>query len=362
AAGFGGRGKREIGLSFVGLLLTDREGRDEPFHNRVIGPDFQWRASASDVVTGQWLVSHSQTPDRPDLADEWTGQSFGSHAGAAQWDHNTTHYDASLQYRDVGSDFRADVGFVPQVGYRGGVGSTGWTFRPTGFVRRLRMFANVDYQEDRRGRLISRSVFPGVAMDRRFTGLVRLRYIDVWVRAGRSRVGRRHFGFVAQFSPSRRVTKVAVAGPTGQEIDFANGRPATGTTVNLSGQLNPTDHLDLAIVQNQRWVDVDADGTGSERLFIARVSRLRSTYTFTSRLFVRGIAQYVSTDRAPALYTSVVAPHSATLSGQMLFAYKVNWQSVIFVGYGDDRELSDLERLEKSARQFFVKVSYAFQR
>ena len=45
-----------------------------------------------------------------------------------------------------------------------------------------------------------------------------------------------------------------------------------------------------------------------------------------------------------------------------LFAYKLNWQSVLFVGYGDDRERSDLDRLEPSSRQFFVKVSYAFQR
>jgi len=40
----------------------------------------------------------------------------------------------------------------------------------------------------------------------------------------------------------------------------------------------------------------------------------------------------------------------------------LNWQSVVFAGYGDDRELSDQNRLEKSARHFFLKVSYAFQR
>ncbi len=51
-----------------------------------------------------------------------------------------------------------------------------------------------------------------------------------------------------------------------------------------------------------------------------------------------------------------------TFSGSALFTYKLNWQSVLFVGYGDDRELSDLNRLEKSDRQFFVKISYAFQR
>jgi hypothetical protein len=34
----------------------------------------------------------------------------------------------------------------------------------------------------------------------------------------------------------------------------------------------------------------------------------------------------------------------------------------MYVGYGDDRELSELNRLEKADRSFFVKMSYAFQR
>ena len=93
--------------------------------------------------------------------------------------------------------------------------------------------------------------------------------------------------------------------------------------------------------QNQSWVNVDDAAGASRRLFIARVSRVRGTYTFTSRLFVRGIAQYVSTDRDPSLYTfSDRSPKSGTVSGQVLLSYKLNWQSVMFIGYGDDRMLS----------------------
>ncbi len=62
------------------------------------------------------------------------------------------------------------------------------------------------------------------------------------------------------------------------------------------------------------------------------------------------------------MYLSPVSPADGTFSGTALFAYKLNWQSVLFVGYGDDRELSDLNRLEPADRQFFVKLSYAFQR
>jgi len=361
---FVGRAKRELGLSYVGVLVTDREGRDDTgSHNRVAGPDFEWRPTGADVLAGQWLFGETRTPDRPDEASEWTGRSLASHAGTLSFGHNSRHYDAFLQYKDVGSDFRADVGFVPQVGYREGFGSTGWTFRPTGLVRRLRTFANLDYQVDRSGDLISRSFVPGFGMDTRWNGFVQLRFIDESIRAQDRPIGRRQFGYIAQFSPSRRVAQIAVNGTSGQEIDFANGRPGTGTTLNVSARLDPTDHLDLALVQNQRWIDVDAGGGRAGRLLTARVSRLRSTYTFTSRLFVRAITQYVSTDRDPALYTSSdVAPRSATLSGQVLLAYKLNWQSVMFVGYGDDRELNDLDRLEKLDRQLFVKLSYAIQR
>jgi len=103
------------------------------------------------------------------------------------------------------------------------------------------------------------------------------------------------------------------------------------------------------------------------RLFFARVSRVKGTYTFTSRLFTRTIVQYVSTDRDPSLYSHPVPARSGTFGGSVLLGYKLNWQSVMFVGYGDDRGLTgdEIERAHRLApvdRQIFVKVSYAFQR
>jgi hypothetical protein len=62
------------------------------------------------------------------------------------------------------------------------------------------------------------------------------------------------------------------------------------------------------------------------------------------------------------LYTFSTPPKSGTVSGQVLLSYKLNWQSVMFIGYGDDRMLSTHDRFEKVDRQFFVKLSYALQR
>ena len=104
-------------------------------------------------------------------------------------------------------------------------------------------------------------------------------------------------------------------------------------------------------------------GALTSRLFTARVDRLRATYTFTSRMFLRAIAQYVQTVRDPALYTDEVDGKEASLSGSALFAYKLNWQTVLFVGYGDNRTfLEETDRLEREDRQLFLKISYAFQR
>lgn len=156
---------------------------------------------------------------------------------------------------------------------------------------------------------------------------------------------------------------LSVNGTTGQEIDFANSRPGSGTTINLLATFDPRNHMNLQLVQNQRWVNVDDPAGVSRRLFIARVSRLRGTYTFTARFFARGIAQYVSTDRDSSLYTSEIpAEKSGTFSSQMLLAYKLNWQSVLFAGYGDDREPTDRHELVKPGRQVFVMISYALQR
>jgi len=355
------RVRRQIGLSFVSVLATDRESHDGQGYNRVAGPDFQWRWR-NEVVTGQWLYSASRTPTRADLAQEWTGGRLTGQALNLGWNHNTAHFDAFAEYRDRAAGFRADTGFVPQVGIRETVGGTGWTVRPSGFVRRIRMFVDARRQLDRGGTLVGEDVTPGVGMDVKWTGFLQLRAINDRSRTGDAFLTRRQLGFVARFSPSRRVAQVSMDGVVGQEIDFANARLGRGTSLNAFARVNATDHLELEALQNQRTLHVEDAGGVSRRLFVSRVSRVRGTYMFAANFFVRAIAQYVSTTRDPILFIDDVEPRSARLSGSALIAYKINWQSVLFIGYGDDRELSDVDRLEPTLRQFFVKVSYALQR
>ncbi len=372
------RAKRDIGLSFVSVLATDREHhaveagpgqpRDGDGYNRVVGPDFQWRPSGQDVVAGQWLYSNTKTPNRPVLADEWTGQTLTGHASQLQWSHNSVHVDWFGRYRDISDGFRADTGFIPQVGYREATGNTGWTFRPTNFLSRIRPFTNLGRQLDMSGSVINRNLQPGVEMDSKLSGFMLFQYIDESVRTPADvLIGRRQFQYYVRFSPSGFFAQLQSDGSLGEDIDFENSRPGHGPTINTSATLRPTDHLELALLANQQWLNVDDAAGVSRRLFTARVLRVKGTYTFTSRLFARVIAQYVSVDRDPSLYSHPVTAQSGTFGGSALLAYKLNWQSVMFVGYGDDRDLATIaadraRRLTPLDRQVFVKVSYAFQR
>ncbi|HEU5249505.1 MAG TPA: DUF5916 domain-containing protein, partial [Thermoanaerobaculia bacterium] len=332
------RVRHELGASFVSFLATDREIEDGG-HNRVFGPDFRWTIGEEDTVTGQILLSQSETPERPDLAEEWDGRKLSGHAGVIWWSHSTRTWDWFTGYWDFGDEFRADNGFIPQVGYRETYGEVGHTWRPTkGFLRRLRAFAIADYQSQQDGALIFRQIRPGAGMDGLFASFLRFEAAFEKVRAGDNTFDRNRFLYQVEGSPSGVFNRVGINGFLGDQVDFANSRPGKGGSVTAFATVRPTDHLEFRFDGSRQWLDVEtpaADG----RLFTATVARLRTQYTFNARAFLRVIGQWVETERDPSLYTFEVSRRDGDFSGSVLLAYKLNWQSVLFLGYGDNRAL-----------------------
>jgi hypothetical protein len=168
--------------------------------------------------------------------------------------------------------------------------------------------------------------------------------------------------YTLTMTPGVIVSRVDLSGSAGQQIDFDNARTGTGFDATLSAKLLPTPHLELTLNESLRWLDVDVPGQVRSRLFTARIDRLRAVYSFTPRMFVRFVGQYEVTRRSPELYLAPVTAKDADFTGSLLFAYKLNWQSVVFVGYGDNHALSDTtDQLVPTGRQVFIKLSNAFQ-
>ncbi|MCU1349440.1 MAG: hypothetical protein JWO56_2470, partial [Acidobacteria bacterium] len=345
-----GRLRRDYGTSFVGAILTDRENRGGG-HNRLFGPDFQWRPTESDSITGQLLVSQTVDRDHPD-------RNGSSHALDAIWNRNLRNYDMQVELKDIGDRFRADLGFLPQVGYREAFGQFGRHFYPENrWLAFVRTNVNADYQTDLDGNVIFRQLLLG-------TNVIGFKNLQAFfsirpqeqVRVAGRLLEQTYGTFFAQIDPNRRFARIVVQGRTGDSIDYENARVGRGTTIGISAVVRPLDRLELALDTNREWLDA----RGS-RVFLAQVERLKTTYSFSAKSLVRVIGQYVSTTRDPAQYRSLIDRHEGSFNGSILYSYKINWQTVLFAGYGDDRLLTPENRLLKQDRSLFLKVSYALQ-
>jgi hypothetical protein len=352
------RVRHEMGSSFVGAVLTDREDSGGG-HNRVIGPDLLWRPNGSDTVTAQLLISDTTNPNRPDLSSAWTGQSLHSYAFTASWNHIAPRRDYGVTVNDIGNDFRADLGFIPQVGYREASGYYGLRFYPEhsifSFVRPSIL---VDQQDDQSGNTLFRQVSLGVGVNG-----VRNLAAGLLVRPGEQvlvngkLLEQSYAIWNAEIDPSRRFTRIIFQLRHGQSIDFANGRVGNGPSAQFTAIFRPIDQTTFEIDANREWLNADGGP-----IYTAQVERLRALYSFTANSLVRAIVQYNDVNRNQSRYLFPVPQHSGAFLGSILYSYKLNWQTVLFVGYGDDRTLTEQNDLVKQDRSLFFKVSYAIQR
>ncbi len=341
--------RHDLGNSFVGAVMTDRE-IDGGGHNRLVGPDFQWRLP-SHTFTAQLLYSDTENPP------EWGGESSSSHALHASWDHLKREYDAGVRYTDIGDGFRADLGFLPQVGYRELSGYYGRRYYPEGKVRYLRPSVFVQEQQDRDGdeiyRLFSVGAFGFGVKNTNFDVVLR----NEQIRVGAELLSQNYVQVFYQFDPHRRIPRITLQLRAGEQIDFDNAREGDGLSLNAALTARPLDRLDLQFNVGRDTVDVDGG-----RLFTAMFERVRAQYSFSAKSLLRVIAQYVVNDYHPDLYNFPVPEKDGSFLGSVLYSYKLNWQTVFFVGYGDDRILLEDDRLPRTGRSFFLKVSYAFIR
>jgi hypothetical protein len=357
-----GRVRHDFGDSFASVLYTGREIQGGG-SNRVFGPDFQWRPTGSDVVTGQLLWSFSKTPNRPDLASEWDGRDLQGHAGYLWWNRTLQHWDFYGEYKDFSDGFRADDGFVPQVGYRSGYGETGYTFRPKeGAVRRLRLFTYGFYSEDSAGELLQQQVVPGFGMDALWNSFVRVEFVFDKSRAVTRVFERRQIRPTIEMRPGKIFAYLMLQGQFGDQVDFGGDRAGKGSSLTVQAIVRPTDHLAFTLDASRRTLDVDAAfGKPAGKLFTAEVGRVKAVYTFNARSWLRLIAQQVSTTFDPAIALDDVSRHDRRFGGSAVFAYKLNWQTVLYLGYSEGRDLDENDRLAPVGKQLFFKVSYALR-
>ncbi len=340
------RYRAELGESAtIGGLLASRRGED--YENTVLAADGYHRVTEQDNVRVQLSASRTSYPGFVAAEFEQPQGSFNGHALRASYNHTDHVWEWGGDYAELSPEFRADSGFISQVG-----------------IRETEMFVQrrIRGGEDRWFRNLY--VSGGVDATRHFDGdwtewgsdfgatYQGPRQTEISINVapnqeyfeGRTYHNFRHSLFVStQVSPD---VSAYVQINAGEDIDFNNAQPADFVTISPGTSVNIGRRFSGAL--DYVWQQFDTE-TG-QRIFTVHLPQARLLYHFSRRAFVRAVLQYETVD--------FVTEQSRELLTQLLFSYRWNAQTVVLAGYSDNYEGErDLSRTDRAV---FVKLSYAW--
>jgi hypothetical protein len=338
----------------IGGLATNRTGND--YLNRVAGVDSDLRLTSRDRVVLQLL--HSTTEYPAEVIDDFAqpeGQ-FDDLAAKLVYIHDTRTWGWWGVYENIGTDFRADLGFMPQVDFEAkeiGLAYT-WNATDTSWYSRL----------DLRGkwlRIDDQDGFPLFHEDViQFTLEGPLQSHSV-IRPSRVREG-----FNGEVFDFNRLRLHVCGKPDGHsylwlnvtvggQVDYDNTRP--GDFVNIDGSFSYRlgRHLYIEPKYTRERMEVDEGW-----LYTSTIGQLWASWQFNPRCFIRAVIQHVDNEFNTELYTDDRDAEQRELFTQLLFSYKLNPRTVLFVGYSDNSLATQDYGLTQTDRTIFAKVGYAW--
>jgi hypothetical protein len=340
--------------SSAGFVVTARDG--DGYRNLVGGVDGNLRFTPSDRLEVQVLGSRTHYPGAFATDEGLPPDEFDGKAYDVEYNHDSAALDWWLAYREIDDGFRADMGFRPQVDFRQTRGGWSHAWRAEaghwytvlssgfGYVHNEELGGEpldsfLDYWVNYSGPLRSYVNVYGVLGKNRFEGT---EYDNrrVWVNTG--------------FWPSGSM-QLCLDTSVGDAVDYANGREATVLYIDPTVTFKLAKRVDVAVAHEYERLDVDEG-----RLYTANISYVRTAYQFTRRAFLRAILQHVDYDFNTDLYADGRVARSRHFASQVLFSYKLNPQTVLYLGYSDNHEGDAAVDPTQTDRTFFAKIGYAW--
>ena len=342
--------------SSVGALVTLRDGDD--YHNYLGGLDASWRITEQHSIEIQHLQTETEYP--LDIALEFD-QPLDTFSGAGTriaYDYDSRDWSVAARYFDLNDGYRSDVGFETRVGGTLEILNIGRVFYGSSDAWWTRIRTNVEYEHltsDADGSvdkvLMARfgiggpmqSWFQVVAEDIReqdegiFYDMTQLRVYYEFVPVGG--------------------LSIQVGAVTGDQIDYTNGRLGKKFATDPRVTWNMSRNLLLRL----RTVYSRLDTQDNERIFDATLVDSRLTWQFNLRSFLRFTWQYQNIERNLDEYIEPDLAQEKDVGRQLLYSYKLNPQTVFFLGYSDQYiDTDDVDKLTAEDRTIFMKIGYAW--
>jgi len=342
--------------SSVGVLLTARDGDD--YQNIVAGLDGRWKISDQHSVEFQYMSSETEYPQATAIEFEQPLDRFAGNAARVRYEYETRGWYGNAEYENLSADFRADSGFINQVGAEELAGTVGYVWHGTddSWWTRIRGSVRVEHAYDESGRMLGhenvvRFGFGGVLQT--WFQFVLMDTKELWegVTYDQNRLR-----FYTEIQPTGGLS-LAMSAVHGDQIDYSNDRLGTTTRFEPRMDWNISRRLFLRL----KGVYAELETRDDEEVFNALVADARLTWQFNLRSFLRLTAQVTDVERNQAVYLEEVDTHSRDVGRQLLYSYKLNPQTVFFLGYSDQYvDDDDIDGLTASDRTWFMKIGYAW--
>ncbi|MBL4900506.1 MAG: carbohydrate binding family 9 domain-containing protein [Colwellia sp.] len=355
----------------IGSIATFRTADD--YHNYVVGLDARYRLSESNAIKAQMLNSETLYPQINSNNFISSNERFSDHAFKVNFIHNSEYWLIDLDHQHIGVDFRADLGFMPKVDIktddifikRTFYSAQGSQWQEAGIAGKWQIIHNINNE------LIERTLTASFNIDGPMQSYyelsvvhsekVGLRYDETItdIDGNTSSFNEDQIELYVSIKPNPR-TYLSLELTLGDKIDDAND--SLGDLIELEGNLAVfiTDHLEFDLYQTFSKLDAK-NSTNSENIYVAHISELRLSYQFDVQSYLKLSFVYCDVNRNPDNNNFINSTQSKSLSSQLIYAYKLNPQTIFFLGYSDNSlQGNDLTKLTRAERTFFTKISYAW--
>ncbi|MBL4910090.1 MAG: carbohydrate binding family 9 domain-containing protein [Alteromonadaceae bacterium] len=396
----------------LGWTSTLRSSLD--YNNQVHGIDGRFRLNSTDVIKFQSLYSKTQYPqnlfeqfcqaENPqdcqtplNLASSGNKtcdlngcdinenvlrtlkeQPFSGNAFKIGYFHTDDKWFYRLNYNRRNAGFRGDLGFIAKIDqndFSYGL-SHRWYGEENQWWTQFKIATEGGIGHNDNNELIERRMGLNLQLRANYDSSVRLGIIH------RNKVGRRfdkslltiegnttlftlnNIQLNAQIKPWGNLN-LSSRLSYGDAIDFSSDRLGTEIRFVPSVNWNINSHWELRLRHTFSQLNADNANINNNNVFNARLSDVRSTYQFNLRSFIRFTLIYNNTDKNPLnyLYSNPddITAKKRNLSTELLYAYKLNSQTVFYLGYIDHSDTTgDFSEIERDQRSIFMKFSYAW--
>lgn len=357
----------------IGFTGTLRSADD--YHNYLAGIDGKYFLTYSDSILVQYLYSDTEYPDlfNESLYGESALRANGKLSDTSyivKYGHKDASWNINAGYKDIGADFRADLGFLPKIDYKEYSFdiTRSWDGEITDFNYRGNVKIDSAIEHDHDGNIIAQKTDAYLTLN-----FPILSFVELGLKNKKEAGGRLDENIL---SLTNNYTLFDVDGVSlywqlepgtgvliwndfyyGDQIDYDHNRLGHGFDSSIGLVWSITRHLEMDVTQSINKLNVD-----NSELYTAYLTDLRLKYQFDENSYLKLTMIYNNIDRELSSYEYETNKNDKDVGTQLLYSYKLNPQTAFFLGYSDYRVNNNLRNSWlKTDKTVFAKFSYAWQ-